>query len=56
MVIKLRKMKWLGHVACMEDTANAHKILVGNPEGNMPLERPVCVREDNITLDLKEIG
>jgi hypothetical protein len=33
-VIKSRKMKSIGHVACMRDTKNAYKVLVGKPEGN----------------------
>jgi hypothetical protein len=30
--IKLRRMRWAGHVARMGETRNAHRILVGKPE------------------------
>ena len=33
-----------------------HKILVGNPQGKRPLGRPRRRWEDNIKLDLKEVG
>jgi hypothetical protein len=35
---------------------NAYKILVGNPEGKRPPERPRRRLEDNIRMDLREIG
>jgi hypothetical protein len=35
--IKSRRMKWVGHVACMEETRIAYKILVGKLEGKGPL-------------------
>jgi hypothetical protein len=31
-VIKSRRMRWVGHVACMEEMRNAYKIIVSNPE------------------------
>jgi hypothetical protein len=34
----------------------AYRALVGNTEGKRPLERPGCRREDNIEMDLQEIG
>jgi hypothetical protein len=37
-MIKLRKLKWAGHVArMMRDMRNAHKMLVGKPDGKRPL-------------------
>jgi hypothetical protein len=30
--------------------------LVGNPEGKKPLARPRCRWEDNMKMDLREIG
>jgi hypothetical protein len=33
-----------------------YKVLVGNPEGKRPLGRPRCRREDNIKMDLQEVG
>jgi hypothetical protein len=35
---------------------NAQNILVGKPEGKSPLRTPRCRREDNIRMDLKEMG
>jgi hypothetical protein len=31
-IIKSRRMRWAGHVARMEETRNAYRILVGKPE------------------------
>jgi hypothetical protein len=39
-MIKSRRMRGTGHVADMGEKRNAYKILVGNPEGRRPLERP----------------
>ena len=33
-----------------------HRVLVGKPEGKRPLGRPRCRREDNIKMDLQEVG
>jgi hypothetical protein len=32
-VIKSRRMRWAGHVACMGDGRDAYRVLVGRPEG-----------------------
>jgi hypothetical protein len=32
------------------------RVLVGKPEGKRPLGRPRCRREDNIKMDLQEVG
>ena len=39
-VKKSRRMRWAGHVACMEEGRGVHKVLVGKPEGKRPLGRP----------------
>jgi hypothetical protein len=39
-IIKLRRMRWAGHVARMGDKGNAYKLLVGKPKGKRPLGRP----------------
>ena len=39
-VIKSRRMRWAGHVARMEEVRGVHKVLVGKPEGKIPLGRP----------------
>jgi hypothetical protein len=56
MVIKVRRMRWAGHVASMGDVKGAYNILVGRPEGRRPLGRLRRRWEDNIKMDLKEIG
>jgi hypothetical protein len=55
-VIKARRMRWAGHVAGMGEVRGAHKILVWRPEGRRPLGRPRRRWEDNIKMDLGEIG
>jgi hypothetical protein len=55
-VIKSRRMRWVGHVARMEKRRDVHRVLVGSPEGKRPLGRPRRRWEDNIKLDLREIG
>jgi hypothetical protein len=39
-MIKSRRIKWAGYVAQMGKERNAHRILVGKPEGRRPLRRP----------------
>jgi hypothetical protein len=34
----------------------AYRLLVGNPEGKIPLGRPSCRWVDNIKMNLREIG
>ena len=55
-VIKSRKMRWAGHGARMEEGRGVHKVLVGKPEGQRPLGRPRRRWEDNIKMDLREVG
>jgi len=56
-LIKLsRKMRWAGHVARMGEGRVVHRVLVGKPEGKRPLGRPRRIWEDNIKMDLREVG
>jgi hypothetical protein len=55
-VIKSRRMRWAGHVARMGVGRGAYRVLVGRPEGKRPLGRPRRRWEDNIKMDLGEIG
>jgi hypothetical protein len=55
-VVKSRIMKWAGHVACMGEERGVHRVLVGKPEGKRPLGRPRSRWEDNIKMDLQEVG
>jgi hypothetical protein len=47
-------MRWAGHVVRMEEGRGVHK--VGKPEGKRPLGRPRRRWEDNIKMDLQEVG
>ena len=55
-VVKLRRMRWAGHVARMGEGRGVHGVLVGKPEGKRPLGRPRRRWEDNIKMDLQEVG
>jgi len=55
-VIKSRRMRWAGHVASMRESTGVHRVLVGKPEGKRPLGRSRCRVEDNIKMDLQEVG
>jgi len=41
-VIKWRRMRWTGHIACMGERRSVYRVLVGKPEGKRPLGRPRC--------------
>ena len=43
-------------MARMEEGRGVHKVLVGKPEGKTPLGRPRRRWEDNIKMDLQEVG
>ena len=55
-VIKPRRMRWAGHVACMGEERGAYRVLVGKPEGKRSLGRPRRRWVDNIRMDLQEVG
>jgi hypothetical protein len=55
-VINSRRMRWAGHVARMVERRGVYKVLVGEPEGKKPLWRPRCRWEDNIKMNLQELG
>ena len=54
--IKSRRLRWAGHVARMEGCRSAFKILTGKPTGKKPLGMPRRRWQDNIWIDLDEIG
>jgi hypothetical protein len=37
--MKSRRMRWVGHVACMGEGRNMYRVLMGKPEGERPLGR-----------------
>ena len=49
-------MRWAGHVARMGERRAVYRNLVGKPEGKSPLGRPRHRWEDNIKMDLQEVG
>ena len=49
-------MGWTGHVPRMEEGRSTFKILTGKPIGKRPLGMPRRRWEDNIRMDLEEIG
>jgi len=55
-VVKSRRMRWGGHVAHMGEDRGVHRLLVGKPEGKRPLGKPRRRWEDNIKMDLQELG
>jgi hypothetical protein len=40
----------------MGEDSGVHRVLVGKPEGKRPLGRPRHRGEDNIKMDLQEVG
>jgi hypothetical protein len=54
--IKLRRMRWAGHVARMGEGRNVYRVLMGKSEGRRPLARPRRRWEDGIRMVLREIG
>jgi hypothetical protein len=55
-VIKLRRMRWAGHVARMGEGKGVYRVLVGKPEGRRPVGRLRRRWKDNIKMDLREVG
>ena len=55
-VVKSRRMRLAGHVARMGEDRGVQRVLVAKPEGKRPLGRPRCRWEDNIKMDLQEVG
>jgi len=40
----------------MGEKKGVHGVLLGKPEGKSSLGRPRCIWEDNIKMDLQEVG
>ena len=55
-VVKSRGMRWEGNVPRMGEGRGGHRVLVGKPEGKSPLGRSRRRCEDNIKMDLQEVG
>ena len=55
-VIKSGRVRWVGHVACTEENERYIQGFVGNPEVRRPLARPAHKWENNIKMNLQEVG
>jgi hypothetical protein len=49
-------MRWVGHVSHIVEGKGMYRVLVGKPEGKRLLGRPRHRWEDNINMDLQEVG
>jgi hypothetical protein len=54
--MKSRRMRWAGNIARLGEKKNACRIFVGKPEGKGSPGRPRRRWNDNIKIDLREIG
>ena len=55
-MIKWRIMIWAGHVARIGERRGVYRVLMGKAERKRPLGRPGRKWEDNIKMDLHEVG
>jgi hypothetical protein len=55
-VIKSRRMREAGHVACIGVMRGAYRVFMGKPEGRRPLGRPRHRWKNNVKMDLREVG
>jgi len=55
-VVKSRRIRWAGHVVRMGEGRGVYRVLVGKPERKRPMGRPRHRWEDNIKMDLQEVG
>jgi hypothetical protein len=54
--IKSRRMRWAVHIAPVGERRGVYRVFVGKPEGKRSLGRPRLRWEDNIKMDLQEMG
>ena len=54
--LESRRLRWAGHVARMEQSRNAYRVSLGTPGGKRHLVWPRPIWEDNIKMDLREVG
>jgi hypothetical protein len=55
-MIKSTRIRWAGHVVRMRDRRGVYRVWVRKPEGKRPFGRPRCRWEDNIKIDLQDVG
>ena len=49
-------MRWVEHVGCIVERRGAYRFLVGETEGKRPLRSPRHNWDDNIKMDIQEVG
>ena len=54
--IKSRRIRWAGHVACMGERRRVYRVLARKTQGKRPLGRPRRRWEDNIKMELQDVG
>jgi hypothetical protein len=55
-VVKSKRIRWAGRVACIGEGRGVYRVLVGRPKGERPLGRCRHRWEDNFKMELREIG
>jgi len=55
-VIKSRIIRWAGHIARMGESRVVYRFLVRKPEEKRPLAKPRLRWDENIKMDLQEVG
>jgi hypothetical protein len=55
-MIRLRWMRWAGHIACKGEKRNTYRVLVGKPKRERPFGSCRHRWKDNILIDLEELG
>jgi hypothetical protein len=56
LAIKSNIIRCAGYVACMQKRRGVYRVLMGEPERKRPLVRPTHKWEDNIRIELEDIG
>jgi hypothetical protein len=49
-------MGWAVYVACIGALRSGYRVLVGRPDGKIPLGRPRRRWKDNIKIYIEEVG
>ena len=55
-VIAYKIMAWAGHLACRDENRGVYRAVVRKPGGKRPLGRPRRRWQDNIKMDIQDVG
>jgi hypothetical protein len=55
-IVKSRRMRRARHVARLEESRNSYRVFVAKPKGKRPLEITRRRWQDNIKMDVTELG